>query len=53
MNRLFYNGGLAAGALLASIGAGIQWGTGVGLMVGGGLLIALTLYGAHMIREVE
>ncbi len=53
MNRIFYNGGLAAGALLASIGAGLQWGAGVGLMVAGVLVIALTLVGAHMIREVD
>lgn len=42
MNQLVYNVSLGAGTLLASVGAGLQWGAGMGLMVAGGLVIGLT-----------
>jgi len=48
MNRLTYNGGLAVGTALASVGAGLHWGPGVALMVAGGLVLALTLLGAYL-----
>lgn len=35
---------LVAGTVMASVGAGMQWGMPYGLMVGGALVIALTVY---------
>ena len=50
MNQLTYNASMLAGTAAASAGAGISWGPGVGLMVAGVLVIALTLTGAVLGR---
>ncbi len=44
--RIVYDICTLLGLLLCSAGAGLQWGLPVGLMVGGGLLIVLTLIAA-------
>lgn len=46
MNQFTYNVGILAGTALASIGAGLQWGLPVGLMVMGGQIVGLTLLAA-------
>ncbi len=46
MNQLMYNASILAGTALASIGAGLQWGVPVGLMVMGVLIVGLTLLAA-------
>lgn len=43
MNVLIFNATNAAGVALASVGAGAQWGWPVGLMVAGGLVLALSV----------
>ncbi len=53
MNQLTYNAGVAAGTALASIGAGLSWGLGPGLLVAGGLVIALTLAGVFLFGRAE
>jgi hypothetical protein len=53
MNKLVYNGSLAVGTAMVGLGAGLQWGVGVGLMVTGGLVLAATFAGAFLaIRSV-
>ncbi len=46
MNQLTYNAGLLIGTVALSVGAGLQWGVGVGLMALGALVIGLTMVGA-------
>lgn len=41
-----YDIAITAGVLLSATGAGLQWGAPLGLMVAGGLVIALTMFGA-------
>lgn len=45
MTRIVYDLAMLASLLLVSIGAGLQWGLPVGLMVGGGLMAAFTVLG--------
>jgi hypothetical protein len=47
MNPLIYNVAILIGVIAASTGASMQFGQGVGLMVFGSLLIALTVVGAY------
>lgn len=51
MNRHVYNCACLIGTILCAVGAGIQWSKGMGLIVGGALVIALTLYGAEISRR--
>lgn len=50
MSVLIFNATNAAGVALVSIGAGVQWGWPVGLMVSGGLVLALSLLMLRMMR---
>lgn len=50
MNRWVFNGCMAAGVVLVSVGAGLQFGVGYALITAGGLLIVLTL-GAALIAK--
>ena len=43
MNLLTYNASMATSLTLASSGAAIQWGAGIGLMVAGALVMVITL----------
>ena len=45
MNRLNYNISMCLGLCSITAGAVYQFGPGVGLMIGGSILIALTLIG--------
>lgn len=47
MKVIVYNGGIAAGTVLCGVGAGLQWGLGIGLIVTGVLVLGLTLVSAH------
>ena len=38
------------GVVLVSVGAGLNWGLGTGLMVAGGLLVVLATFGARVAR---
>ena len=49
MNHLTYNASLAAGLLCASVGAGLQWGAPIGLMVAGAIILAATVVTAKVI----
>lgn len=49
MNPIIYNSAVAAGVALTSVGAGVQWGWPVGLMVAGALIIALSLATLRML----
>lgn len=51
MNRHVYNVACLVGTILCGTGAGLHWGPGVGLIVGGSLVIGLTLYGAEISRR--
>lgn len=48
MNQLTYNASLLVGTAAASVGAGMQWGGAIGLMVAGALVIGLTLVGVML-----
>jgi hypothetical protein len=50
MTPLIYNLSMLAGLALASAGAGIVGGVGVGLLTAGGLLLACTAFTAVMVR---
>lgn len=47
MNRHIYNGSLLAGVLLVSTGAGMVY-MPAGLITGGVLVLALTIFGARL-----
>lgn len=51
MNRLTYNISIALGTVLLGVGAGLQWGLAIGLMMFGALIVALTLYGTLLARR--
>ncbi|MBC7618297.1 MAG: hypothetical protein H7293_04790 [Candidatus Saccharibacteria bacterium] len=51
MNNKTYNTGLLLGTLQMVSGAAWIWGTGVALLTGGALLIALTLFGALLSKK--
>ena len=46
MTRLVYNASLLAGLLLVAVGAALQWGVCVALVLSGLLLLVLTVVGA-------
>jgi hypothetical protein len=48
MNTKIYNSALGIGLLSTSLGAGMQWGLGIGLMVAGVLVMVLTFAGAYI-----
>lgn len=48
MNRTTYDVAMLTGTLLASVGAGLVAGLGVGLITAGGLVIALTIVGVML-----
>ena len=50
MSVLIINATHAAGVALVAVGAGAQWGWPVGLMVGGGLVLALSLVMLRVLR---
>ena len=52
MQQITYNASLLAGTVAASVGAGLLWGVAVGLMVVGGLVLGLTLFGAWLAGKV-
>ena len=43
MNPILYNSAVAAGVALTSVGAGVEWGWPIGMIVAGVLIIALSL----------
>lgn len=47
MHRYVYNGSLALGVMLTSVGAGLVY-VPAGLITGGALLLALTIFGARL-----
>jgi hypothetical protein len=51
MNQKTYDLSLLAGTLLVTAGATASWGLPTGLLVAGGLVIALTLFGAIITRR--
>jgi hypothetical protein len=51
MNAIVYNASLAGGTALASFGAGVQYGLGFGLMVGGVLVLGLTMCTALLLAR--
>lgn len=51
MNRWIYNGTLAAGTLLAGLGAGLVAGPGWACVVVGSLMVAATLAGAWIATQ--
>lgn len=51
MNKHVYNLSLIIGVIFAAVGAGVQWGQGVGLMVFGGLVLAMTIYGVELAQR--
>jgi len=53
MNVAIFNGCLVAGLLLVTVGAGQAFGFGIGLLVGGGALLALTLLVARLFGVFE
>lgn len=48
MNRITYDVAMVLGTALASTGAGLVGGLGVGLMTAGGLVITLTIVGVQL-----
>lgn len=51
MNKKAYDLALLVGTVLVAAGATAQWGVPTGLMVAGGLVIGLTLFGATFLRS--
>lgn len=51
MQPIVYNTSLLLGTSAVSIGAGLQWGLSVGLMVLGALVIGLAIMGAAFSRK--
>ena len=51
MNPILYLAGLVGGTVLLGVGAWMQFGGGVGLMVGGALSCGLTLATAHLLTR--
>ena len=51
MNPILYLAGLIGGTATLSIGAGVEFGASVGLMVGGALACGLTLATAHLLTR--
>lgn len=50
MNKKTYDLSLLVGTLLVSAGATASWGIATGLMVAGGLVLALTVFGAVFLQ---
>lgn len=50
MNKQIYDLSLLTGTVLVAAGATAMWGLPTGLMVAGGLVLALTLFGAVVLR---
>ncbi|HNB46338.1 MAG TPA: hypothetical protein PLL72_19295 [Burkholderiaceae bacterium] len=46
MSRLVYDIAMVVGTAACSAGAGLNWGAGWGLIVGGAMVVTLTLVGA-------
>ncbi len=53
MNQHVYNLSCLIGTVLCGGGAGVQWGAGAGFMVGGALVLALTVYGVELSRRAR
>lgn len=51
MNRHVYNIACLMGTIFCAVGAGLHFGEGIGLMVGGSLVLALTIYAAELSRR--
>lgn len=50
MNVAIYNATVGAGVGLVALGAGVQWGWPVGSMVGGGLILLLSVLTLRAVR---
>lgn len=48
MNRKVYDASMLVALGLVAAGAGLQWGVPVGLMVGGGMLAAITVFSLYI-----
>ena len=53
MNQHVYHLSCLIGTVLCGGGAGVQWGAGAGFMVGGALVLALTVYGVELSRRAR
>lgn len=53
MNPHVYNLGCLLGTVMCASGAGLQWGAAIGLVVGGALTVALTIYGVELSRRAR
>jgi hypothetical protein len=53
MSAAVYNVSIALGLVLSAVGAGAQWGWPVGAMVGGALVLALTIVSARLAAGVR
>jgi hypothetical protein len=51
MNPILYLAGLVGGTAMLSVGAGMQFGAGVGIMVAGALACGLTLATFHLLTR--
>jgi hypothetical protein len=50
MNQLIYNASLLIGTGALSVGAGMQWGVSVGVMVAGAAVLVCTAFSAMVAR---